>query len=154
MRPILISLFLVFGLISCASKKEKMAVKEEMSRAPVIQNEKELYNQQIEILSNNESLTAEQRSKLTSLIEKSRVQSQEIQNEIEKTKLVLFKELVSVKGSKARINILETQLLKLNRKKTRYSISAYREAKTIVGKNEVPLSKTLNLLDNRTIHEF
>ena len=102
----------------------------------------------------NEKLTPEQRNKISELIQKTRNQNMAIDNEIMKTKAVLFQALINEDSNKAKLNILESQLLKLNRKKTRYSLSAYREAKNIVGKSDIPLDKTLRMIDNRTIHEF
>lgn len=145
---------MILCLTSCASKKTKNEVNEEVAKTPPIKSEYELYSVQNEILSENKNLTPEQKSKLSDLIAKSRIQNQAMQDEISKTKAVLFKELVSAKENKYKIKILESQLLKLNRKKTRYSLSTYREAREIVGKSDVPLEKTLMMIDNRTINSL
>jgi len=139
---------------SCASKKEKQELKQEVARTSEIKNEDELFSMEQNLLAENSTLNQEQKIKLRELIERNYKETQNIQNEIDKTKAVLFKELLSNESSKSKLRILESQLLRLNKKKTRTSLSAYREAKNIVGKNEVPLEKTLNMLDNRTIHEF
>lgn len=151
----LICLFLItLSLTSCASKKEKQEIKDEVAQTRALRNEADLYNLERNILSANNNLNPEQKIRLRELIEKNHKETGDIQAEIDKTKAVLFKELLSNESSKSKIRLLENQLLKLNRKKTRSALSSYREAKNIVGKNEVPLEKTLNMLDNRTIHEF
>lgn len=150
-----ICLFLVsLTLASCASKKEKQEIKNEVAQTRSLRTEADLYNLENNILSQNSNLNPEQKIRLRELIEKNHRETGAIQAEIDKTKAVLFKELLSSDSSKSKIRILENQLLRLNRKKTRSALSSYREAKNIVGKNEVPLEKTLNMLDNRTIHEF
>ncbi len=147
-----VSTLLTFS--SCASKKEKQELKQEVAKTSEIKNEDELYSLEKNLLAENSNLNQEQKIKLRELIERNYKETQSIQNEIDKTKAVLFKELLSNESSKSKLRILENQLLRLNKKKTRTSLSSYREAKNIVGKNEVPLEKTLNMLDNRTIHEF
>ena len=153
MRIFILTL-LVLSLTSCASKKEKQEINQEVAQTQAVKNENDLYKTESNLLAESSNLNTEQKAKLKELLDKNHQESQSIQAEIDKTKTVLFKELLSSDGSKSKIRILENQLLKLNRKKTRTSLSAYREAKNIVGKNEVPLEKTLNMLDNRTIHEF
>ncbi len=147
-------IILVLSFTSCASKKEKQEIKQAVAKTTPIKNEAELYSLEQEILEENKNLNQEQKLKLRDLISKNYKENQDIQREIDKTKAVLFKELISSETSKSKIRLLENQILRLNRKKTRTSLSAYKEAKNIVGKNEVPLEKTLNMLDNRTIHEF
>jgi hypothetical protein len=81
-------------------------------------------------------------------------QNSAFDEEIMKTKAILFKTLIDKKYNKYKLGVLENQLIKLNSKKTRYSLSAYREARNILGKADVPLEKTLRMLDNRTIYDF
>jgi hypothetical protein len=130
-----------------------MEVNQEIAQAPAAKSDSELYLIENKILMNSDKLTKEQRSKLSSLIQKMRAQNLAIDTEIMKTKAVLFQTLVE-EDEKLKLGILENQLIKLNRKKVRYSLSGYREAKNIVGKSDVPLDKTLKMIDNRTIHEF
>jgi uncharacterized protein YcbK (DUF882 family) len=145
---------MIFGLTSCASKKEKQEIQKEVSEAKQIKGSNDLYSTEENILAENNNLSSDQKQRLKELLDRNYKDNQDIQTEIDKTKTVLFKELLSENGSRSKIKILENQILRLNKKKTRYSLSAYKEAKNIVGKNEVPLEKTLNMLDNRTIHEF
>lgn len=154
MRALFCLLLMTAALASCASRKEKQEIKQEVAQTRTLRNEADLYNLENNILTQNSNLNPEQKIRLRELIQKNHRETAAIQSEIDKTKAVLFKELLSNESSKSKIRILESQLLRLNRKKTRSALSSYREAKNIVGKNEVPLEKTLNMLDNRTIHEF
>ncbi|MGZ3790091.1 MAG: hypothetical protein ACXVLQ_16260 [Bacteriovorax sp.] len=154
MRSYLLMAILIIGSVSCASKKVTKEVNSEITSAPPVKTESELYRQEQELIDQNKNLTVEQKNKLGLLIQKAKIQNQEFDQEISKTKAVLFKELMNEKSGRAKINVLEAQLLKLNRKKTRYSLGTYREAKSIVGKSDVPLEKTLQMIDNRTLHEF
>ena len=154
MRLLIFTLLILLGTIGCTSKKIRKEVNQELAKAPTVQSDNELYSYENKLLMSNEKLTPEQRNKISELIQKTRNQNMAIDNEIMKTKAVLFQALINEDSNKAKLNILESQLLKLNRKKTRYSLSAYREAKNIVGKSDIPLDKTLRMIDNRTIHEF
>ena len=154
MRSLILMPIMILCLTSCASKKTNMEIKEEVAQTSSIKNESELYSVQKEILAESKNLTPQQRMKLSDLIQKSKIQNQAMQDEIAKTKAVLFKELVSEKENRYKIKTLEGQLLKLNRKKTRNSLSTYREARDIVGKSDVPLEKTLMMIDNRTINNL
>lgn len=152
---LILSTILILGFASCTSSKLKEEVHKEVSMNPTIKTEKELNDAEDEILINNKNLTIDQKKDLTLLIEKTRTTNQEIQNEIMKTRSILFKELISNSStSKAKIRILETQLYKLNKKKMRYSLSAYKEAKTILGKNDGQLEQTLMMINRRKIQEF
>ena len=150
---ILSSLLLVMST-ACTSKKIRNEVKQEVAVAPVVKTDSELYAYENKVLLSNEKLTPEQRNKITQLIQKTRHQNSAIDDEIMKTKTVLFKSLIADESNKIKLNVLESQLIKLNRKKIRNSLSAYREAKNIVGKSDVPLEKTLHMIDNRTIHDL
>lgn len=154
MRILILSSLLLLITTGCTSKKVRTEVNQEMAQAPVVKSDNELYSYENKLLMNNDNLTPEQRNKLSILMQKMRTQNIAIDNEIIKTKAVLFQTLIDEDTSKAKLNVLENQLLKLNRKKVRYSLSAYREAKNIVGKSDIPLDKTLLMIDNRTIHEF
>lgn len=154
MRIVTLLCLIITLTASCSSKKVKQEIKQEVAQSKSIQNESDLIAMERSLLSSSNSLNQEQKRRLRELFDKNFKELQSMQAEIDQTKAVLFKELINANGSKVKIRLLESQLLRLNRKKTRYSISAYREAKNIVGKDEVPLEKTLNMLDNRTIHEF
>lgn len=154
LKTTIMATVILLGLTACASKKEKKEIQKEIAEAKQIKSSKDLYSAEENILAENSNLNTEQKHRLKELLERNYKDNQEIQSEIDKAKTVLFKELLSANGSRSKIKILENQILRLNKKKTRYSLSAYKEAKNIVGKNEVPLEKTLNMLDNRTIHEF
>ena len=151
--------FILFSLVlllstGCANKKIQSEVNQEMAKAPTVKSEDELYLLENKMLTDNVQLTPDQRINLHSLIQKIKYQNIAIDTEIGKTKQVLFQNLIKNRNNRAKLNVLESQLLKLNRKKVRYSLSAYREARDILGKNNVPLEKTLQMIDNRTKHEF
>lgn len=154
MRLLIIIQIMLLTLASCASKKEKKEISDEMDRSPAIGSETQLYSIQRDILSTNKNLTNDQKSKLTDLIQRSRIENLQIQSDIAKTKALLFKELVSNKDNRYKIKILEGQLLRLSRKKTRYSIAVYKEARDIVGKSDVPVENTLMMIDNRTLRDL
>ncbi len=154
MRSFIMIQIALIILASCASKKEKVDISEEMSKTPSIRNESELYYIQKDMLLTNKNLTKDQKDKLSDLIQKSKLQNQEIQYEIAKTKAMLFKELMSDKENRYKIKVLEGQLLKLSRKKTRYSISTYKEARNIVGKSGVSIDKDLQINDTQTLRDL
>lgn len=154
MRILLLSSLLFITTIGCASKKIQKEVNREMTLVPAVRSDSELHSLESKLLMESENISPKQKSQLSSLLLKMKNQNMAIDNEIMKTKAVLFQTLIDEDNSKMKLNVLENQLLKLNRKKTRYSLSAYREAKSIVGKSDVPLEKTLRMIDNRAIHEF
>jgi hypothetical protein len=156
MRLLLILSILATTLTACASKQERIEqnnLKEEIAQTPQMKTETQMYQEEKEALKNASNLTSDQKSQLADLMAKSKKENQLIQTEISKTKMVLFKELLSDKENKTRISILENQLIKLNRKKMRNSISAYKEAKIIVGKNDESLERTFQLIDQRSLRE-
>lgn len=153
MRTYFLITLLLFSLLGCSSKKIKNQVNQEVAREEAEQ-ENELYQKEQAILKDTPNLSIEQKNQLSRLLQRSRKEAQQVDREINRTKSVLFKSLVSEDGQIAKINVLENQLIKLNRKKTRQTLSSYREAKIIVGKSDIALDRTLNLLDNKDIHEF
>ncbi len=156
MRSLLMLSILATTLTACASKQERIEqnnLKEEIAQTPQTKTDTQMYQEEKEALKNASNLTSDQKSKLADLMTKSKKENQLIQTEISKTKMVLFKELLSDKENKTRISILENQLIKLNRKKMRNSISAYKEAKIIVGKNDESLERTFQLIDQRSLRE-
>lgn len=154
MRLFILSFLLVFVSFGCASKKIRKEVKQEVAQAPIAKNDSELYALENKILVENPNLTEEQRTNLQALIDKTKARNKALDNEINQTKTVLFESLIDKESSKAKIKYLEIQLHKLNRKKVNNSLSAYREAKTIVGKSDIPLEQTLRMIDNRTKYQF
>lgn len=125
-----------------------------MASEPVVESNLELYQTEKEALDESENLSEEQKIRLSQLLEKSKVQTQLLDDDIMKTKSVLFKSLLDEKSPRAKINLLENQLLKLNRQKIRQTLNSYREARAIVGKSERSLDRTLNMIDNKTIIDF
>lgn len=155
MRVQLLLTLIVLGLISCTSKQIKEEVKTEVSKTPAITTEKELHNIEDEILKNNKNLSEEQKNKLFSLIKETRNSNQATQDQIIKLRAVLFKELLSDNPtSRAKIRIIERQLYKLDKKKTRNSLNAFKEAKVITGKDDKQLEQTLMYISRKTSQEF
>lgn len=154
MRSICLILMMLVSLSACSSKKIRTEVKNEIANEPPARSNFELYKTEQELLVETQTLTPEQKEKLNKLLKRTRGQTETVDNEIMQTKSVLFKSLLSQDHNRAKINLLENQLLKLNRKKTRQTLGAYREARAIVGKSEVTLDRTLNMIDHKTIHEF
>ncbi len=146
---------IILGLISCTSKEIKEEIKTDISKTPTITNEKELHNIEDEILKNNKNLSEEQRNKLLALIKETRRNNQLIQDQIMKARAILFKELLSDKStSKAKMIALERQLYKLDKKKTRNSLFALKEAKFIVGKDDKHLEQTLMYINRKATLDF
>ena len=107
MRILILSCLVFLFATGCTSKKIRNEVKEEIDRAPVVKTDNELYSYENKILMNNDNLTSLQRSQLSSLMHKMRVQNKAIDNDIIKTKAVLFETLIDEKNSKAKLNVLE-----------------------------------------------
>lgn len=147
MRLISLIILIIFALTSCASKKNQAIVRDEIAREPVVKTDKDLYTMEDEMLTKNTNLSEEQKEKLHHLFAKNKTQNESLDNEIRKTKSVLFKSLISEDRNKVKVNTLESQLMKLNRKKTRYSLDAYREAKSIVGKDMESLDRSFRMID-------
>ena len=154
MKLVVMICLILIAFTGCTSKKIRNQINDEITKTPAAKTNDELFSQEEEMLTNDQHLSDEQKNNLKSLLTKMKVQNSSIDDEIMKTKAILFKALIDKKYSKLKLNILENQLIKLNRKKTRYSLSAYREARNILGKAEVPLEKTLRMIDNRTIYDF
>lgn len=154
MRSIILVCIMLLSFSACSSKKLKTEVNKEIASQPAPKDNTELYDTELSALKETEKLTSEQRSRLTKLLQKSKEQNESIDDEIMKTKAVLFKSLMNEKSSRAKINLIESQLLKLNRKKIRQTLGSYREARSIVGKNERTFDRTLDMIDNRRIYEF
>lgn len=156
MRLLIFVIMALTVLASCSSKKIKNEVKEEVAKETPARDNSELYQQELRELQSAQGLTAEQKDRLSTLLLRNRSRNIAIDQEIIKTKEVLFKTLLDEKSSRAKINVLENQLLKLNRKKVRESLASFREAKSIVGKSEYALDRTLNIIDssNKEIHDF
>ncbi|MDO9182433.1 MAG: hypothetical protein Q7U04_08490 [Bacteriovorax sp.] len=155
MRILILSLILITLIGGCSSnRKVKSEIKQDIAKAPNIKTDDELYTIEEKILSANQSLTTDQKTQINSLVKKMHDQNLSIDNDIMKTKSVLFQALVDNSNNKVKLNYLESQLLKLNKKKVRNSLGAFREARNILGKNNAPLNQTLRMLDTKTINEF
>lgn len=154
MRSAFIVTLILLSLVSCSSKKLKTEVQKEIANQPTLKNNTELYTEELTALKKTDILNQEQRSKLSKLLRDAKEQNETIDDEIFKTKAVLFKSLMDEKSSRAKINLIENQLIKLTRKKTRETLSSYREARSIIGKNERVLDRTLEMIDNKRIYEF
>lgn len=147
-------MFLAFT--SCSSKKIKSEVNKEVAVEPLARDNSDLYQKEQKVLNETQNLSQDQKNRLSLLLQKNRLETQAIDQEILKTKSVLFKTLLAEESPQSKLHILENRLIKLNRKKVRGSISAYKEAKHIVGKSDLALDRTLNLIDtsNKEIHDF
>ena len=155
MKHYLITTFLLITLLSgCSSKKIKNELNKEISNTPTIQSEAELYNLEKKTLNENINLSEKQKASIQVLMLKTKSTNISLDDEIMKTKAVLFQTLIKKENNKYKIKNLESQLIKLNRRKVRNSLNAYKEAKNILGKSDIPLEKTLQLLDQRTIKDF
>jgi len=150
----LIILTLCLTLTNCTSKKIRREVNKEIKQEKVTETNEELYEVEKEAILQNESITSRQKEKLNILISKSKNQNELYDDQIMQVKSVLFKTLLDKKSPMAKINYLENQLLKLNKKRSRQTFSNYREARDILGKNEKTLDRTLYLLDRRRLGEF
>jgi len=154
MKNYIVLTLIILFFTGCASKNTKSQIKNEVNAAPVAKSNEEMLTLEDKMLTTNEGLTTEQKTNLKSLIIRMKNQNSAFDEEIMKTKVILFKTLIDNKYNKYKLGVLENQLIKLNRNKIRYSLSAYREARNISGKADVPLEKTLRMLDNRTIYDF
>ena len=148
MRFFISIFFTIIFSFGCANRSVQKKVKQEVANEPVIKNDTTLYSMDNDLLNQNKNLTPNQKEKLHALFIKSRVQNEDFDREIIKTKSVLFKSLMSSKTNMSEIDALETQLIRLNRKKTRFSIASFREAQEIVGKENVSLEPTLQFIEH------
>jgi hypothetical protein len=154
MRLILILSLITVFTVGCASKTKK-EINQEMAKTEVFKNEKELIKEESTLANKNPVLSEDKRHRLTVLLENAQKENQVIDTDILKTKTILFKELMAEGNNWTKINILENQIVKLNRKKTRNTLNAYREAKNVVGKNPpVPLDESLMEVERSMLHAY
>ncbi len=156
MQSKILILLLLISVGGCSSPKLRKEVQDSINQTKPIVSNNELNSIEQQELSESKNLNKEQQEKLQSLIEKTSAYNKKINEEIYKTRAVLFKEIVGPKTAtnKTKIKILESQLYKLNRKKTRNSLELYKETKEIVGKNDDSLERTLLLIDKKTNREY
>jgi hypothetical protein len=154
MKTSFVLILIVSSLLGCTSQKLKNELKSEVSTVKDIKNENDLLISENQFINQNQKLNEGQKVNLQSLMAKTSETNKLIDSEILKTKSVLFKSLVSTDNNKYKIKVLEGQLLKLNKKRIRNTLNAYKEAKVIVGKSDVSLEKTLEYIDRRSVHDF
>ncbi len=154
MKTSFVLILIVSSLLSCTSQKLKNELKSEVSTVKDIKNENDLLVSENQFINQNQKLNEGQKVNLQSLMAKTSETNKLIDSEILKTKSVLFKNLVSTDNNKYKIKVLESQLLKLNKKRIRNTLNAYKEAKNIVGKSDISLEKTLEYIDRRSVHDF
>ena len=138
MRSKTLLLIFLFLVSACTSTKLRKEVQESIDQTKPIVTNNELVMIEHEELIGNKNLNKDQQEKLKALIDRTSALNKKLNEEIYKTRAVLFKEIVGPKTAtnKTKIKILESQLFKLNRKKTRNSLDLYKETKEIVGKND------------------
>lgn len=154
MQILIISTIIILTTLGCSSKKIRTEVKEEISKIPPAITEDTVGNYEHDLLKTDEQLTKSQKDDLSELITKMNNKNKMLDDEIIKTKAILFKTLVDKNNGRAKLNFLENQIISLNRKKNRNTLNAYKDARNIVGKSNTPLEKTLQMIDNRNKYEF
>ena len=92
----------------------------------------ELKENTLEYISNNQSLTDAQKKKLRSLHESSSKEMTTLNEEINKTKMVLVKTLMEPKVSRSKVALLRKDLKKLEKKRMDSSLSSFDKAQNII----------------------
>jgi hypothetical protein len=128
----LISGLSIVLLASCASQKTvEQKVQTEIKNETVVKREEVAVTARDYITKSN-NLSAEQKSKLLALQEKTVSESRAINEEINKTKMVLIKTLMETKVNQKEVSVLKKNLRKLSKKQMDKSLAAFDEAHKII----------------------
>lgn len=125
----LTTLAIALVLSSCASTKTtEQKVEQEIKAVPVHKTVDETVREQVKA----SSLTQEQKDKLMALEEKALAERKAINEEIEKTKVVLVETALSPKMNEREFNILKKKIQTLDKQRMENGFRTLREVRKII----------------------
>lgn len=129
---VLIASFSVLLIASCSNQKVvEEKVKAEVKNETVEKREDVIVSTRDYIMNSN-NLTADQKSKLLALQEKTSKEARAISEEINKTKMVLVKTLITPKVNEKEVLVLKKNLRKLAKAQLEKTLSAIEEGRKII----------------------
>lgn len=135
MKKILSLSALAIALIasSCASNKVEQKVEQEIKAVPAQKTVDETVREQIKA----STLTQEQKDKLMALEEKAQAERKAINEEIEKTKVVLVETALSPKMNEREFNVLKKKIQTLDKQRMENGFRTLREVRKIIAPKAV-----------------
>ncbi|MBT3982849.1 MAG: periplasmic heavy metal sensor [Bacteriovoracaceae bacterium] len=129
----LFGVFLIMVFVFACSSTVKEEIEEEKKSVMGVDNREQMISRTRDILEKSENLTKEQREKFLELHSEIMKDVAEINQEIRKSKVVLFKAIVAKDYNQDKAEVLTKSIKKLFRKKLELMITGMGEAKEILG---------------------
>lgn len=135
---IFIALALALNLAGCAHQKSvDSKVDQELESQPAVGLGRPLAAESRKLITESPVLTQDQKDKLLSLHDRMAGEMTGFRREESRLKMVFFKDLLDPKSDEAEIANLKKRILDLDRKKTNRMLSAFDEARTILGRENL-----------------
>lgn len=122
-------------LVSCASKQENQKNIEAKVANENVTSGAELNTSLHKIISESNTLSEKQKKDLTKIVEDTRTQNQQLQEESLKLRLVLIKELISTKVNPAEVKLIKKDIKKAEAKRLKNMFAAIDQISRIVAKD-------------------
>lgn len=132
-NTLLLSLTLLFSLAltSCAGHKTQHHIEEEMKAVKVDEKTSPAMTAK-ETITNSQELTADQKTKLLALSQKTSAKINELKTEIEKAKIVLVQTALEPKMNRKEYRALKKKITKLEKERMDLGFKAVDEARDII----------------------
>lgn len=119
-------------LASCAGQKAAVQKVEEEIRNESVVKAEDVSSNARTYITNSSRLTADQKSSLLALQDKSEAEAKSISEQINKAKMVLVKTLLEPKVNKKEVSILKKDLRKLSKKQIEATLGTIESARKII----------------------
>ena len=129
----LLILLVSFSLIGCASKATKSEISTEKEKVGYVESRETMIERTRSILANSDNLTLEQRSKFLDLHNEILAEVDGINQEIRKSKIVLFKAMTNKNYDRKKVGYLSRSLKKLHDKKFDVMMDGLEKGRDILG---------------------
>jgi uncharacterized protein HemX len=134
MQKILLVLILATSLVSCASHKKKQ-IEQEKAQVGSVSSNADMARKTREMLDKSDKLTQQQKDDFMRLHDKVIADVQGINEELRKTKIVMFDNLLNDKYDVKKMELLQSSIRKLMNQKMDVMTRAMVEGKKILGVN-------------------
>lgn len=135
MKKLLSAMALVSLLASCAGQTQR-EIQKEKSQMTNVNSREEMMVRMRKVLSHGKGITEKQKEQFMSMHDEVWSQTYEINQDIRKLKIMLFKELVNPKYNDQKVHEVKRQVQKLYNKKLNIMIGAFEKVTKMLGKDQ------------------
>ena len=133
MKHLLFISLLLLTLSSCSSTKKEIAL--EKAKTPEVQDRDDLHSRARKIVLSSKALSTDQKRKFLKISSEARTEIDQLNSEIRKVKILMFKSLADDDYSEHKLVALKRDLKSLEDKKFNVVVNALDSVKSILGVN-------------------